>query len=293
MLNIVMGVSCAGKTTFINKKFKDYVHYSISDYQDNLKKEQGNKEFYDLLEYKSILIKANERIKNDVINALLNGDNVVMEHTLYKAKRRIAYIEDIQKCVANLEVNIYLIMPSDLVLLNNLKTSSKYNENDFKRLKAEREFIEIPNIAEGYNKIFIVKDGVINEYIGCPDEELINRAHQELFKEKKKDDEALEYNNLLNRLKLEGFYHYCEVCGKKEWLTPEQAYNDGWDYPPRIGSFGILSPRTCGNCSITDTLWWKIATNKNFDKETLTNKDIEVLRRIKKEPYSLLFNDEQ
>lgn len=291
MLAIVMGVSCGGKTTFINNNLKKYIHYSISDYQDKLKKEQKYKDFYNMSEYRALLIKANELIKNDVINSLLNGDDVVMEHTLYKAKRRITYMEEIQKCVPNLEVNIYLIMPSDSKLLHNLKTSTKYCVSDFKRLKNEIIEIEYPNIVEGYKNIYVVKDDVIEQYIEQPNEELISRAHQELLKEAKKDEEALEYNNLLNKLNLEGFYHYCEVCGKKEWLTPEQAFNDGWDYPPRMGTFGILSPRTCGKCSITDTLWWKIATNNNFDKDTLSDEDIEKLMRIKNEPYSLLYDD--
>ena len=30
--------------------------------------------------------------------------------------------------------------------------------------------------------------------------------------------------------------HICEVCGKTEILTPEEAFNEGWDYPPRMGS---------------------------------------------------------
>ena len=34
--------------------------------------------------------------------------------------------------------------------------------------------------------------------------------------------------------------HICEVCGKTEILTPEEAFNDGWDYPPRMGGFGIV-----------------------------------------------------
>ena len=42
--------------------------------------------------------------------------------------------------------------------------------------------------------------------------------------------------------------HICEVCGKTETLTPEEAFNEGWDYPPRMGGFGIVGPRTCGDC---------------------------------------------
>ena len=56
--------------------------------------------------------------------------------------------------------------------------------------------------------------------------------------------------------------HICEVCGKTKILTPEEAFNEGWDYPPRMGSFGIVSPRTCGNCPIYLTVWWALVSEK-------------------------------
>lgn len=31
--------------------------------------------------------------------------------------------------------------------------------------------------------------------------------------------------------------HICEVCGKTEIMTPEKAFNEGWDYPPKMGVF--------------------------------------------------------
>ena len=52
--------------------------------------------------------------------------------------------------------------------------------------------------------------------------------------------------------------HVCEVCGKEEILTPDEAFDQGWDYPPRMGTFGIISPRTCCNCAMIDTVWWKL-----------------------------------
>lgn len=29
--------------------------------------------------------------------------------------------------------------------------------------------------------------------------------------------------------------HVCEVFGVEELLTPDDAYEKGWDYPPRMG----------------------------------------------------------
>lgn len=78
------------------------------------------------------------------------------------------------------------------------------------------------------------------------------------------------------------FLHICEVCGKKEFLTSEEAFNKGWDYPPNIGSFGAISPRTCPNCSINDTLWFELVINKT-SVDDLSKNHKKTLLRIKKE----------
>jgi hypothetical protein len=56
-----------------------------------------------------------------------------------------------------------------------------------------------------------------------------------------------------------------------------------------MGSFGILSARTCPNCPIDKTLWWKFITKgSNVD---LSEKEKETLRRIINEPKSILIED--
>lgn len=59
------------------------------------------------------------------------------------------------------------------------------------------------------------------------------------------------------------FPHICEVCGRYEEITSEEAFNSGWDYPPDFGSFGVLSPRTCPDCDMKDTTWWKFIRSRN------------------------------
>ncbi|PPL19823.1 hypothetical protein GY24_04185 [Microterricola pindariensis] len=54
------------------------------------------------------------------------------------------------------------------------------------------------------------------------------------------------------------FLHICEVCGARATLTPDESYEAGWDYPPRTGVAGVISPRKCGDCPITGTLWWAV-----------------------------------
>lgn len=162
-----------------------------------------------------------------------------------------------------------------------------YGSNFEKRGKIQR-FIErrMPNIAEDYEKIYIVKDEKVEELMAEIDTGLIERAKKELAEEETKQKEHYE---LLEKLNKEGFWHYCEVCGKKEFLTPDEAYNKGWDYPPKMGTFGVLAPRTCGECGITETLWWRVIMEKEKvnSMSELSEKQQKVLSRILFEPYSL------
>ena len=81
--------------------------------------------------------------------------------------------------------------------------------------------------------------------------------------------------------------HICEVCGKTEILTPEEAFNEGWDYPPRMGGFGIVGPRTCGECPINLTVWWALVSEKKRVSE-LSQKQRETIKRIQGEPESIM-----
>ena len=83
------------------------------------------------------------------------------------------------------------------------------------------------------------------------------------------------------------YRHICEVCGKEEILSPEDAFEQGWDYPPKMGVFGVVSPRTCPACSMTDTLWWKLVQEKT-DHKDFSEKEKETLERIINEPDSIL-----
>ena len=100
-----------------------------------------------------------------------------------------------------------------------------------------------------------------------------------------------ERRELFESMKTRPFWHYCEVCGKKEYLTAQEAFDSGWDYPPNFGFFGVLSPRTCGECGIDKTLWWKITTTQNVPivvEDSLSESELRTWRRIIAEPESLL-----
>lgn len=107
---------------------------------------------------------------------------------------------------------------------------------------------------------------------------------------KKVDKFKKDRQELIESMNTRPFWHYCEVCGKKEFMTAQEAFDKGWDYPPRMGRFGLLTPRKCGECSIHDTLYWKLVTEdgiRTASESDLTNDELVTLRRIQEEPWSL------
>lgn len=102
--------------------------------------------------------------------------------------------------------------------------------------------------------------------------------------------EEIDYSRLI---------YICEVCGTvKMYPTPEDAFNDGWDYPPRMGDFGRIGPRTCGKCVIINTLWWKLISSldspdervpvSELPLEDLTPSQMRTFQRILGEPASIM-----
>ena len=89
----------------------------------------------------------------------------------------------------------------------------------------------------------------------------------------------------------EKYWHICCGCGKREILSSKEAFDEGWDYPGPDGiyasmpnhGFGVLAPRTCGKCTINQSLYWRIITG-----EGISEKDKETLERIQDEPLSLI-----
>lgn len=72
----------------------------------------------------------------------------------------------------------------------------------------------------------------------------------------------------------------CEVCGRVEELTEKDAFDTGWDYPPFVGVWGVVSPRTCGGdgCGIQNTAYWAVITGAE-----LTEQQLATIERIRAE----------
>lgn len=87
------------------------------------------------------------------------------------------------------------------------------------------------------------------------------------------------------------YQHICEVCGREEVLSSEEGFDAGWDYPPRMGAFGVVSPRTCPNCPITGTLWWAMVQGTIKGEDGLSPTQVATLERILSEPGSILVQE--
>lgn len=294
-LIFVIGAPAAGKSYFIEQNFNDknVDILNVFDYQQRAYDEAGyTGKSVPFGAMQRCLLKANALMLEDIIAKLRSGRDVVAEHTLFKAKRRISYIEEIRKAV-DVFIEFFVISPSDGQWENNLKARDL--KGGLQSYKSYVDDIEFPNPAEGIDKIYEVVDDKITLRMDTPKPELIETAHRELAEEAEhmdREDEAKrKRKELLESMNHRPFWHYCEVCGKKEFITADEAYNAGWDYPPNMGVFGLLSPRTCGNCHINDTLFWKINTSGGLPiviESRLSPEELVTWRRIKAEPESLL-----
>ena len=320
-LIIVMGTAASGKTHFIEHNFSDmdFKHISIGEYQRSLKTREEIDSMSDF-QYFNYLAHCNEKAKDDMVEALVAGENVILEHTLYKTKRRIVYTEAARKVTAD-PIDIYVMMPSRDRLRENLRLYPYASESSLDRVLGDMAQIEYPNPAEGFDKIYSVTDGEIRESIVSEDVVLVDRAKEELAKEaekikqrQEKGEELSERQKLIKGLQYKPFWHICEACGKKEYMTAEAAFIKGWDYPPKMGKFGVVGPRTCSDCGIEQTVWWNIVKSgedmkpaedkdsaddvtikmqkldsSHTEMDTMTEEHKrEVIMRIAREPYSLL-----
>ena len=290
-VTFVIGATASGKTYFINTNYsdKDVDILNVYDYQQRAYEEAGFGASF------RCLLKAQDMLLEDIIKKLQAGRDVVVEQTFFKAKRRIAYIDKIRE-TAQVSIETYVMCPSDSRWKSNLE--SRKLEDRYESFKRAREEMEFPNPAEGIDQIYEVADGVVTLRMDPPSPETVEKAKEELAREAERiqaEDEAVrKRKELIESMKVRPFWHYCEVCGRKEFITAKDAFDSGWDYPPQMGYFGLLSPRTCGNCTIKDTLYMKINSPGRFPvviESELTPAELITWRRIKSEPESLLVDE--
>jgi hypothetical protein len=88
------------------------------------------------------------------------------------------------------------------------------------------------------------------------------------------------------------FHHICEICGLDEILTPDEAFEAGWNYPPRMGHFCTISDRLCPKCPSQETIWW-IVMMECRSADALTDRQRAAVDRMLTEPESLMLTPEE
>ena len=298
-LTFVMGGTATGKSHYIKEHLagvQDAALLDIYTYQQQVYDEAGIGEgaFLSFDERFQCLKHANEMHVNEIIKCLQAGKDVVAEQTFYKAKRRVTYIDAIRAQGPDVHIEIYVMRPpkddkwAEYIKLKRISKS-------LQRCKEEVADIEFPNPAEGFDAIFEVVDGEPILRMDPAKPEIVEVAREALAAESEWLEQLAEgrkqYKELLESMNTRPFWHYCEVCGVKAYITADEAFKAGWDYPPQMGTFRLLGPRKCGNCGIKKTLYWKVHTKQSLPivlESTLTAAEKETWERIKAEPESLL-----
>ena len=210
-VTFVIGAPASGKTTFIHNFFPDndnIVSLNVYDYQQDAYKEAGFDKYIPFGQEFRCLYKANQTLLDDIIRALEEGKDVVVEHTLYKAKRRIAYIDAIHNAFKDVMINVYVMCPSGSAWDRYIKE----RKLEIKHLKSEIKEFEFPNLSEGFDKIYEVTDDDIRLRMDEPKPEIVEAARKELKDEaervRREDEQKVKHIELLNSMNTRPFWHY-------------------------------------------------------------------------------------
>ena len=146
MLTIVMGPSCAGKSTYINNNFDESIKtFDIFDYQ-----QRPLFSVDDVFEtYKECSKHLCQALKEDP------SQHYVLEHTLLKRIRREWYLENIRK-VYDGPIEIICLKPSVDTLNRNYMKRFCTSDTDSK-LNGSLDVLELPTMDEGYDKVTIIE----------------------------------------------------------------------------------------------------------------------------------------
>lgn len=207
LLSFVIGSAASGKTYFIDHHFtnSDAAVLNVYDYQQKAYDDAGYGHMLSVpfdVEFR-ILKKANDMHLHDIIEQLKQGKNVVAEQTFFKAKRRIAYIDEIRKAVPDVKVVVYVMKPTDERWAENIKLRELPGGLEEYKQQAETQF-EIPNVSEGVDALYEVIDGEIKLRMDEPNPQITEQARAELADEAarlaKVDDERRKRKELLESL---------------------------------------------------------------------------------------------
>jgi len=146
----VIGPSCVGKSTYIKEHYKNFEIIDLYKFQQD----------YKILGLAQV-VESYEKCKEALIKTVKENKNVVMEHTLLRAERRIPYIEAV-KALGNFDIECVCIKPNIELLVKRkiLRGLDQYglSEEEIKQMcEEELKMLELPTVDEGFSKITIIE----------------------------------------------------------------------------------------------------------------------------------------
>jgi predicted kinase len=142
IIKIIMGIPCSGKSTFIKNTFPNSKKIDLYDYQ-------VGKSF----DYETMML-TYEEVKDNVIDAIKNNEDFVLEHTLLKACRRKMYIDAIKE-VTDEPIGIYVMNPSMEELKNRMIKRETSGIEEY--IKNNLDVYEKPTLDEGFDYVYIIE----------------------------------------------------------------------------------------------------------------------------------------
>lgn len=145
MVVFVIGPACAGKSTFIKERFKDYKVVDLYDFQR--KTFMTTEDIY----------KSYENCRDALIEALKENEDVVLEHTLLLAKRRGMYIDAVRS-VTDAPIDVYCILPTSQALRERRIERGASPLISVTAAKSELTMFEVPKKEDGFRNIIIINN---------------------------------------------------------------------------------------------------------------------------------------
>ena len=145
---IVAGPMCAGKSTYIQKNFPNHTVIDLYAFQDGM----------DFPTYETVM-KSYEECRDALIEAIKRGEDVVLEHTLLKQKRRPMYIDAIRS-VTDADIEMHWLQPSiDTLAHRALERKMRINLKYCREFaEAVLESAETPTVDEGFSVVKIIAE---------------------------------------------------------------------------------------------------------------------------------------